>query len=610
MAEPLFLKCVGFQENVVLARKSCFYEEEIRCLMIERLSDKTAVYHARACTDLIGYQGSSTQKVSSVCNDWFNELVCSSTTKDVLDVNIIDDCDNYEMSTENIYDDNLSSPVQFQSAETSDEQSKENDNELEYSVKTESENENQIASGDGDDVKSMLQCELCHLKFRKRPSLNKHMSRKHKMTAQNYGRGIGKHSCGECGKKFNKLPSLRRHQSRKHLSGYEMKMSDGNSNSAESNIKHLMCEIEGCEGPIFTNEVELKSHLKDVHNLPRKGRKPKDPIDTNLMKYLGLDLSMKDEQFEIPQSCENCSKVFESKLKMYWHIKRVHQQKHKPCHLCGLMVKKLSDHIKRQHTEKDLKKFVCEFCGERFKGHSGYQFHIAGHTGEKKYSCRSCRKQFRTSSEAYNCERGHQGIFKWRCSLCDFKSHQKNKYVRHLRTHTKSQPYQCPLCDHRAARKDYLQKHIGKSHTQQSLEEIEASHPDLYRIEEKVQVTADMHYEKLDLPGSSKLEKEEQNNSLVDKKDNIFKDNDRVEQQVFKVESLGKDDSAKADVQYREELGRVSLTVPYPPPYQTLYTPSVTASASSFIQNHHTNTSLHTSQNLIHQINVMARQQL
>ena len=46
--------------------------------------------------------------------------------------------------------------------------------------------------------------------------------------------------------------------------------------------------------------------------------------------------------------------------------------------LCGLMVKKLSDHMKRQHVERDLKKFVCELCGDRFKGQSGYQFHLAG----------------------------------------------------------------------------------------------------------------------------------------------------------------------------------------------------------------------------------------
>eukprot|EP00092_Neocalanus_flemingeri_P018706 GFUD01020261.1.p1 GENE.GFUD01020261.1~~GFUD01020261.1.p1 ORF type:complete len:612 (+),score=147.58 GFUD01020261.1:59-1894(+) len=606
MDEPVFLKCVGFQENVVLALKSCFYEEEIRCLMIEKLHDKTAVYHARSCTDLIGYQGSTTQKVSNVCNDWFNALVCSSYSKDLLDTNIDEDCDNLEIDSENNPDDYRRSPVQLQSPEASDVKSIfENDNQFECSVKTE--NRNEIQEVPGSEEKSLLQCEVCTLKFRKRPSLNKHMSRKHKI---NLGRDIGKHSCDECGKKFNKLPSLRRHKTRKHSSYCEENILDGNLNYTGNSLKDLRCEIESCERLIFINEVDLKSHLKDVHNLPRKGRKPKDPIDTNLMKKLGLDLSMKDEQFEMPESCENCGKVFESKLKMYWHIKRVHQQKHKPCHLCGLMVKKLSDHIKRQHTEKDLKKFVCEFCGERFKGHSGYQFHIAGHTGEKKYVCRSCGKQFRTSSEAYNCERGHQGIFKWRCTLCEFKSHQKNKYVRHLRTHSKSQPYQCPMCDHRAARKDYLQKHIGKSHSQVSLDEIETNHPDLYKIEEKVQVTADIHYEKLELSGMSKLEKEEQTTSYADEKDENFKSVEEVAQLVFKVESSGKEESVKTDFQFKEDLGRVSLSVPYPPPSQALFTPSVPA--GSIIPNHDTTTSAqahagHSSHSLVHQISVLSR---
>ena len=136
--------------------------------------------------------------------------------------------------------------------------------------------------------------------------------------------------------------------------------------------------------------------------------------------------------------------------------------------------------------QKDLKKYCCEFCGKGFKGYSGYQFHVAGHTGEKKYSCGGCAKTFRTSSEAKKCERGHQGIYKWNCSLCSYKCHQKNKFVRHMRTHTKSEPYCCPLCAHRAARKDYLQKHILKTHSGVSLEQLESFHPEMYNIQEKI----------------------------------------------------------------------------------------------------------------------------
>ena len=55
-----------------------------------------------------------------------------------------------------------------------------------------------------------------------------------------------------------------------------------------------------------------------------------------------------------------------------------------------------------------------------------------------------------------------------------------------MRTHTKSEPYSCPLCVHRAARKDYLQKHILKTHSGVSLEELESFHPNMYNIQEKI----------------------------------------------------------------------------------------------------------------------------
>ena len=55
-----------------------------------------------------------------------------------------------------------------------------------------------------------------------------------------------------------------------------------------------------------------------------------------------------------------------------------------------------------------------------------------------------------------------------------------------MRTHTKSEPYSCPLCVHRAARKDYLQKHILKTHSGVSLEELESFHPSMYNIQEKI----------------------------------------------------------------------------------------------------------------------------
>jgi len=475
------LSCAGFQENVVLALKNHFYEEEIRCMRIEKLPNQSAVYHARACMSFSETEGLLTSKISKVCNDWFNNLVSPDNsfiipeqTEKIFDINVSAADDNNE-------EPNYGTKSPHFIKETGSHPTNIHD----VTPVVCSSNLPTLSLNDefNSNKESIFACKFCEQSFSKKPSLNKHMNRKHRTELLRLEEESGEYICGECGKTFNKYPSLRRHRSRHHV-----------LTSWVCTNGYLTCMIEGCGKPTFTTDDALKAHMKGVHNLPRKGRKPKDPIDLELVKTLQMDLSMKDEVFITPKPCTYCGKIFESKLKLYWHIKRVHQQKHKPCQHCGLMVKKLSDHVKRQHTEKDLKKFVCEFCGDRFKGQSGYQFHIAGHTGEKKYSCGGCGKPFRTSSEAYNCERGHQGIYKWKCSLCSFKSHQKNKYVRHLRTHTKSQPYECPLCDHKAARKDYLQKHIGKSHSYTTLEEVEASHPNLYKIEEKVQVPSVLSY--------------------------------------------------------------------------------------------------------------------
>jgi len=146
----------------------------------------------------------------------------------------------------------------------------------------------------------------------------------------------------------------------------------------------------------------------------------------------------------------------------------------------------LQVHIKQRHTEKDKLRYFCEFCGKGFKGYSSHAFHIAGHTGERKYTCKQCGRNYRTSSEQHKCERAHQGLFKYNCDKCTYRTHQKNKYVRHLRIHTKSAPYRCPICEHRAARKDYLQKHIMKTHSDLTLDQVETSYPNLYQIEEKI----------------------------------------------------------------------------------------------------------------------------
>ena len=374
MSDSFYVKCNGFEENVVLTVKNSFIDSDIRQILIEKDVVHGVKYHNRSCAGLhlIG-EALRENYVSSECSAWFNSLSENKQSDHhAINIDTISEDFNGNCPTNRKFDCSPNPPGDIEKRTFDDENSKD------------------------------------------------------------------KYSCVLCGLNFNSKRSLRIHSGRQHK----------DKKSPES----------------------VRSKYKQ-----QKARVRPPTVGT-------------DEAKEISggAGCDICGKIYDTELNLKKHVRRSHETKQKPCHICGMMVKELSIHIKYQHLQKDLKKYCCEFCGKGFKGYSGYQFHVAGHTGEKKYSCGGCAKTFRTSSEAKKCERGHQGIYKWNCSLCSYKCHQKNKFVRHMRTHTKSEPYSCPLCVHRAARKDYLQKHILKTHTGVSLEQLESFHPDMYNIQEKI----------------------------------------------------------------------------------------------------------------------------
>ena len=62
--------CAGFEENIVLAVKECFFEEEIRCILIKRTgNEKRVKYFARNCTNF-----ASDKRVCNECDRWFTHL--------------------------------------------------------------------------------------------------------------------------------------------------------------------------------------------------------------------------------------------------------------------------------------------------------------------------------------------------------------------------------------------------------------------------------------------------------------------------------------------------------------------------------------------------------
>jgi len=382
------IKCIGFPEQVVLAVKSCFYETDMKQLIIEKDNDRI-VYHHRLCSKTV--ERAESFKISQDCHHWFTTLHSH------------EDC--------------------AAEADSQEGDCKERPGEGEGGPEE--------GEGGGN----------AHFKTkRKDPSTVK-------QEFQTIGVSESKSRARET------VPSEAADKSMKRT-------------RKRGDTKPIICDREGCE-TIFDKKQQLKEHVKTVHQ-PQK-----------------LRLKPVIELPEDERQCPICNKEFTKKVFLTRHIRR-HATSAQACHICGQMVKELQVHIKQRHTEKDKLRYFCEFCGKGFKGYSSHAFHIAGHTGERKYTCKQCGRNYRTSSEQHKCERAHQGLFKYNCDKCTYRTHQKNKYVRHLRIHTKSAPYRCPICEHRAARKDYLQKHIMKTHSDLTLDQVETSYPNLYQIEEKI----------------------------------------------------------------------------------------------------------------------------
>ena len=280
MTEPMFLNCRGFDENVVLTVKNCFYEEEMRKILIEKSGEKIT-YHDRSCTGLVPFEGSNTRLVSIQCNDWFNSLEqlyfpqINTTTEDfdIFDNEFDDDC--IDVVKEKIVKNEVKD------------------------VKTETFEEKMLAydkSGDDEYVPTngtklkpeRFECDICGLKFIKKKSLGIHKGKRHK-------------SKGE-------------------------------------ETTSYTCSIEGCESGDrnFANVLLYKKHMRIVHKLPKRGRKPKQEIP------------FEDEGPDGPKACDVCGKIFDTRLNLYKHVKRSHETKQKPCHICGMMVKELSIHVKYQ----------------------------------------------------------------------------------------------------------------------------------------------------------------------------------------------------------------------------------------------------------------------
>ncbi|KAG5669534.1 hypothetical protein PVAND_017421 [Polypedilum vanderplanki] len=205
--------------------------------------------------------------------------------------------------------------------------------------------------------------------------------------------------------------------------------------------------------------------------------------------WLTLHLTTKHQKGkEIKFECDFDGKIFDSKAKIYGHMKTCHQTLEE-CNLCGKEIRNLNQHMRRVHAKENEKikcqichktlknqfcmrkhlkthnkQHQCQLCGYKFSFNNQLKEHQKVHKNQFAFRCEKCQKNFNSSSILKRHLKTHDKnrIKKYKCSQCEYSTHRKNLLKNHLKSHNKHREknLKCPKCDYKTDRKAHLKRHL------------------------------------------------------------------------------------------------------------------------------------------------------
>ncbi|XP_036924701.1 zinc finger protein 287 [Sturnira hondurensis] len=284
-------------------------------------------------------------------------------------------------------------------------------------------------------------CNVCGKKFRKYPSLMKHLSTHTKEKS---------YECEECGKEFRHLSSLIAHQ-RMHTG--EKPYECHQCGKAFSQRAHLTIHqrIHTGEKPYKCDDCgkdfSQRAHLT-IHQRTHTGEKPYKCLECG--KTFSHSSSLINHQRvhtgEKPYICNECGKTFSQSTHLLQHQKIHTGKKPYKCNECWKVFSQSTYLIRHQRIHSGEKCYKCNECGKAFAHSSTLIQHQTTHTGEKSYICKICGKAFSQSANLTQHHRTHTGEKPYKCSVCGKAFSQSVHLTQHQRIHNGEKPFKCNIC--------------------------------------------------------------------------------------------------------------------------------------------------------------------
>ncbi|XP_076239975.1 uncharacterized protein LOC143182675 isoform X2 [Calliopsis andreniformis] len=262
-------------------------------------------------------------------------------------------------------------------------------------------------------VEKRFVCSVCNMKFYRQDRLESHKNR--------YGHNEDKASL-ESQKPSDEKSAI------KLINSWIREELD-----SDNEEKGFPCKI--CGKSYDTKRSLLKHHL-NMHNSQTEGCR-------NCGNVCVCEDKDKDQQKnnEILKSyrCDECSKPFETEIKLQRH-RKIHERS-------------------KEQKDTNFKRFLCHICSKTFRQNTGLMFHMRTHTGYKPHVCKYCGRGFTSNSNCINHERTHTGDRPFVCHFCSAAFAKSCTLKAHITTHTGEANYHCKTCGKSFRRLKYLKEH-------------------------------------------------------------------------------------------------------------------------------------------------------
>jgi len=226
----------------------------------------------------------------------------------------------------------------------------------------------------------------------------------------------------------------------------------------------VKCTYADCK-KVFNTKIKMEYHIKRKHlTVPTVCTKCGDSfkaIKEHQYKCFATEEQVKE------RSCLICDKVFSSKSSKTLHMKSKHGpgEPEVPCPICGKCVKGLSNHIKVVHTEEGKqagKKFKCDFegCEQRFRSGAVMRRHYTCAHTDEKEQCGECGQWLKNLYG--HMMTVHKMGKKMPCPECDKIFYKSHDLKMHRERIHEGMRYICPECGVHSSK---IREHMRSAHS-------------------------------------------------------------------------------------------------------------------------------------------------